>query len=166
MLRFHRNVFKNIGRDLIQFDDWKTWLEAIQSAEQILNNEINQINTLASRNNLHNLLKIAKSRQVAMQQTMDLMQEQLDVSQKLLSAIESQNDHQMTAEELRCLQSFRLTSGGGKYEWYKERVPDRVEGTCLWLLQHSNLTRWVKQYSGPLLISADPGVGYQSLPNI
>jgi ankyrin repeat protein len=63
--------------------------------------------------------------------------------------------------EEKCLHLFRLT-GGSKdvtYEWYKNRVQERVEGTCTWFLQHAHFLEWVKQNSGPLLVSADPGCG-------
>ncbi|KAL7797816.1 hypothetical protein V8C43DRAFT_303565 [Trichoderma afarasin] len=39
------------------------------------------------------------------------------------------------------------------------RVEKRVENTCLWFLQHEHFQTWVKQDSGPLLVSADPGCG-------
>ncbi|CAK7210845.1 hypothetical protein SBRCBS47491_000916 [Sporothrix bragantina] len=45
------------------------------------------------------------------------------------------------------------------YEWYKDRVEDRVQGTCQWFLQHDHFQRWLAQESGPLLVSADPGCG-------
>jgi hypothetical protein len=38
-------------------------------------------------------------------------------------------------------------------------VEERVEDTCLWSLKHEHFQRWLKQDSGPLLITADPGCG-------
>jgi hypothetical protein len=63
--------------------------------------------------------------------------------------------------EEKCLHLFRLTehSKDVTYEWYKDRVEERVEGTCTWFLQHTHFLEWVKQDSGPLLVSADPGCG-------
>jgi hypothetical protein len=56
---------------------------------------------------------------------------------------------------------FRLTTSrtDATYEWYKDRVEERVEDTCLWSLKHEHFQRWLKQDSGPLLITADPGCG-------
>jgi ankyrin repeat protein len=38
-------------------------------------------------------------------------------------------------------------------------VDERVEGTCMWFLKHEHFQRWLKQDSGPLLVTADPGCG-------
>ncbi|KAH7132738.1 hypothetical protein EDB81DRAFT_845400 [Dactylonectria macrodidyma] len=43
------------------------------------------------------------------------------------------------------------------YEWYKDRVEARVEGTYIWFLKHENFQTWLNQESGPLLVLADPG---------
>ncbi|KIN06938.1 hypothetical protein OIDMADRAFT_185267, partial [Oidiodendron maius Zn] len=39
------------------------------------------------------------------------------------------------------------------------RVENRVHGTCEWFLNHEHFRSWLKQDSGPLLVSADPGCG-------
>ena len=68
---------------------------------------------------------------------------------------------ELSDEEAKCHQMFRLTSGtkDATYEWYKDRVDRRVEGTCEWFLDHENFKTWRDQDSGPLLVSADPGCG-------
>jgi ankyrin repeat protein len=67
----------------------------------------------------------------------------------------------MSDRQRSCLHLFRLTKSteDATYEWYKDRVEERVEGTCMWFLQHANFQEWVKRDSGPLLVSADPGCG-------
>ena len=64
-------------------------------------------------------------------------------------------------DKQECHQVFRITKGekDDSYEWYKNRVEDRVEGTCEWFLTHENFQSWLKQDAGPLLVSADPGCG-------
>lgn len=64
-------------------------------------------------------------------------------------------------EEAKCHQQFRLTNStkDATYEWYKDRIAKRVQGTCEWFLGHPNFQHWLKQASGPLLVSADPGCG-------
>ncbi|KAK2600219.1 hypothetical protein QQS21_005015 [Conoideocrella luteorostrata] len=61
----------------------------------------------------------------------------------------------------KCHQLFRLTdsSRDATYEWYKDRVEDRVKDTCLWFLKHEHFQNWLKQKFGPLLVTADPGCG-------
>ncbi|KAH7228472.1 uncharacterized protein BKA55DRAFT_483902, partial [Fusarium redolens] len=84
----------------------------------------------------------------------DIAKEQLQVQKDLAK-------ERLSKEEERCHQLFRLTTSGkdATYEWYKDRVEERVEGTCLWFLKHEHFQRWLKQDSGPLLVTADPGCG-------
>jgi Cdc6-like AAA superfamily ATPase len=67
----------------------------------------------------------------------------------------------MSDKEKECHQLFRLTKSteDATYEWFKDRVEDRVQGTCMWFLEHDHFQKWLKQESGPLLVSADPGCG-------
>lgn len=64
-------------------------------------------------------------------------------------------------EKQKCHQLLRLTSldRDVTYEWYKDRVVNRLEGTCLWFLGHTHFQSWLKQKHGPLLVTADPGCG-------
>ncbi|KAF7891251.1 uncharacterized protein EAF02_001576 [Botrytis sinoallii] len=60
-------------------------------------------------------------------------------------------------EEMDCLQAFRSAN---LYEEQKDRNPDRVEGTCKWLLESESFRDWRDgESSGLLWISADPGCG-------
>jgi ankyrin repeat protein len=70
-------------------------------------------------------------------------------------------EQELSDRQRECLHLFRLTKSteDATYEWYKNRVEERVEGTCKWFLQHAHFQEWVKQDSGPLLVSADPGCG-------
>ncbi|KJK73966.1 hypothetical protein H634G_10755 [Metarhizium anisopliae BRIP 53293] len=88
-------------------------------------------------------------------------QEQRDVAKELLQTGKEFAEERLSKEERKCHQLFRLTTStkDATYEWYKDRVGDRVEGTCQWFLQHDNFQKWLKQESGPLLVSADPGCG-------
>ncbi|GLI73288.1 hypothetical protein PoHVEF18_001503 [Penicillium ochrochloron] len=98
-----------------------------------------------------------------------------DLQQKLLQSLEAQQvavqeqlelqkdevQWKRSDEQNQCLQLFRLTKSDedATYEWYKDRVEKRVEGTCQWFLKHAYFQEWLKKDSGPLLVSADPGCG-------
>ncbi|KAH7176168.1 nucleoside phosphorylase domain-containing protein, partial [Dactylonectria macrodidyma] len=103
-------------------------------------------------------LDVAKRHHEVAEENRDLTKEQLQ-AQKDLAKERLSKDEQ--TEEQKCHQLFRLTtdSSDATYEWYKDRVEDRVEGTCQWFLKHDNFQKWLKQDSGPLLVSADPGCG-------
>lgn len=75
--------------------------------------------------------------------------------------LQVQKDLAKEREAQECHQMFRLTtdSRDATYEWYKDRVEERVQDTCLWFLKHEHFQDWLKQESGPLLVTADPGCG-------
>jgi ankyrin repeat protein len=84
-----------------------------------------------------------------------------DDTKKIIQVYEGLAKQKLSEEEQKCHQAFRLTSGNSDttYEWYKDRVEERVEGTCMWFLNHKHFHEWLNQESGPLLVSADPGCG-------
>jgi hypothetical protein len=46
------------------------------------------------------------------------------------------------------------------YEQFKDRNPERLEGTCKWILRHENFRNWRDSNSACLLwVTADPGCG-------
>ena len=58
--------------------------------------------------------------------------------------------------QLDCHRTFRTSD----YESHKERIPDRVDGTCRWVLEHPHFDYWWKSESSKLLwVSADSGCG-------
>ncbi|KAK5651980.1 hypothetical protein OQA88_11523 [Cercophora sp. LCS_1] len=106
-------------------------------------------------------------RDISMAQ-LDMATAQLGIAQDNRSIPEKQLDmqrdaarHKLSEEQQKCLHLFRLTDAkkDATYEWYRDRVEDRLDGTCQWFLRHQNFTRWRDQTSGPLLVSADPGCG-------
>jgi ankyrin repeat protein len=101
--------------------------------------------------NLPGLQKTAKKHQL-------IAEEHLDIAQK---RSKTEDAERRRKREEKCLHLFRLTTStvDVTYEWYKDRVQERVEGTCMWFLQHAHFLEWIKQDSGPLLVSADPGCG-------
>ncbi|KAL2810862.1 hypothetical protein BDW59DRAFT_168089, partial [Aspergillus cavernicola] len=92
----------------------------------------------------------------------DLAKQTLDNAKKQLKAQNEFAKERLSDKEEKCHQLFRLTSDNGvetTYEWYKNRVEERVDNTCMWFLQHENFQKWLQSESGPLLVSADPGCG-------
>ncbi|KAH8803357.1 hypothetical protein F5884DRAFT_847191 [Xylogone sp. PMI_703] len=89
------------------------------------------------------------------------IREQRDIAREQLKIQEQTFKQRLSDKQQECLQLFRLTNSSKDitYEWYKDRVEDRVDGTCEWFLNHENFKRWLEQDSGPMLVSADPGCG-------
>lgn len=90
-----------------------------------------------------------------------LTEESRDIAKEQLQIHKDQAKERLSKEEQEIHQLFRLSSSNdATYEWYKDQIEERVEGTCMWLLQHKHFPKWLKQdESGPLLITADPGCG-------
>ncbi|OWT42590.1 ankyrin repeat-containing protein [Pochonia chlamydosporia 170] len=91
----------------------------------------------------------------------EVTQNQRDIAKKQLEAQTSFAKERLSEKEEKCHQLFRLTTGSrdATYEWYKDRVEERVKDTCFWFLKHEHFQKWMKQDSGPLLVTADPGCG-------
>ncbi|KAH7190103.1 hypothetical protein DER44DRAFT_115680 [Fusarium oxysporum] len=93
-----------------------------------------------------------------LQETAD---EHRGIAKEQLLAQKDLAKEKLSKEKQKCHQLFRLTTSrtDATYEWYKDRVEERAEDTCLWSLKHEHFQRWLKQDSGPLLVTADPGCG-------
>ncbi|PKK46687.1 hypothetical protein CI102_10605, partial [Trichoderma harzianum] len=91
----------------------------------------------------------------------DIAKEQRDIIKKQLTTQEDLATNRLFEKRRECHQLFRLASSNkdATYEWYKNRVEERVEDTCLWFLNHIHYQQWLQQKSGPLLVTADPGCG-------
>lgn len=64
--------------------------------------------------------------------------------------------YKFTLEERECLQALYP----GDYKRHKDRNPERVDGTCRWVLDHQLYAKWLRMNQSTLLwISADPGCG-------
>ncbi|KAH8587245.1 ankyrin repeat-containing domain protein [Bisporella sp. PMI_857] len=87
--------------------------------------------------------------------------------QKIVSEIQgiaSQNKESISKQELRymsdqqreCHRVFKVCT----YEEFKNNNPERVDGTCVWVLEHRHYIQWQSSQRNNLLwISADPGCG-------
>ena len=62
----------------------------------------------------------------------------------------------LNSDEQQCIQAFLLEPS---YHEAKARIPERLEGTCNWLLSHVKYKAWVASKAGCLLVTGDPGCG-------
>ncbi|RYO85912.1 hypothetical protein DL766_003956 [Monosporascus sp. MC13-8B] len=168
VLRFFRGRLRNLGRDLIQREDWSGMLSKVQELEKTLDGDFKKINDSVLRRKLEEINESAKGSLGFMRGLLSVAEEHLRVDKELLQLHKDTAKQAMSDKENECHQLFRLTKnnnaahelyGDATYEWYKDRVEDRVEGTCQWFLSHEHFRTWLEQDSGPLLVSADPGCG-------
>ncbi|KAK1237373.1 hypothetical protein MKX08_002998 [Trichoderma sp. CBMAI-0020] len=114
------------------------------------------------------LLRIAPNKVEAEKKIGDILsglhevaKEHRDIAKEQLESQKDLAKERLSEKEQECHQLFRLTSNSKDttYEWYKDRVEERVKDTCLWFLKHEHYQKWLEQESGPLLVTADPGCG-------
>ncbi|WZH42152.1 LOW QUALITY PROTEIN: Serine/threonine-protein phosphatase 6 regulatory ankyrin repeat subunit B [Fusarium acuminatum] len=91
----------------------------------------------------------------------DVSKEHRNIAKEQLEAQKDLAKERLSEEKQNCHQLFRLTTSSrdATYEWYKDRVEERVEDTCMWFLKHEHFQEWLRQQSAPLLVTADPGCG-------
>ncbi|KAJ8126001.1 hypothetical protein O1611_g7637 [Lasiodiplodia mahajangana] len=168
VLRFYQNAFGRYVGDLTGTVDWEQKRQNIEKFEGTVDANLRQITQLASQEELKSISNTSSEALKVMRRFLSISENQLHVAEEHLAiarrGLEIQEDevkNKLSEKQIECLQLFRLTSStkDATYEWYKDRVEDRVGGTCEWFLNHENYQRWLEQDSGPLLVSADPGCG-------
>ncbi|KAL6887036.1 hypothetical protein GGI43DRAFT_264528 [Trichoderma evansii] len=110
---------------------------------------------------LSGLYEVAEEHRDIAEDHRDVAKDHRDVAKEQLKSQKDLDKERQLREEQECHQLFRLTASrkDTTYEWYKDRVDERVEDTCLWFLEHEHFQKWLEQESGPLLVTADPGCG-------
>ncbi|KAK3292867.1 ankyrin repeat-containing domain protein [Chaetomium fimeti] len=175
VLRFYYGSLRRYGEDVLQRKDWKRMRLDIEKLDATVHQNLIQMNDLVERQELEDLNKICKELSKTSEEDLKMMQELLSISEQQLHVakdqrgiaqkqVDLQEDEakaRSAKERTQCRQAFRITDSkkDATYEWYKDRIEDRVEGTCQWFLEHENFQRWLSKDSGPLLVSADPGCG-------
>lgn len=179
MLRFYQSNLRGYAEDLFQQNEWKRMQDEIKALEAAINADLSRMSELVSLQELSRLNQTSAGYLDKMQSLLYVSDQQLGVSKAHLGVsqaqlavveeirditLQSQQDakqQRLTRDEEKCLRLFRLTSNNKDitYEWYKNRVENRVEDTCQWFLQHADFQQWLDQTSSPLLVSADPGCG-------
>ena len=167
-LRYCGTRLVRYAKDVVKPEVWKELKAKIDGLEKTANGNLAQINELAARGHLGSLDEAARESFRQMQHLVSINERQLstaqehrDISQKQVNILEAVAKQTLSAASYKVLQLFRLSDGNRdvSYEWYKNRIDDRVEGTCEWFQSHEHYQDWLRQKSGPLLVSADPGCG-------
>ncbi|KAJ8105734.1 hypothetical protein ONZ43_g7305 [Nemania bipapillata] len=168
VLRFYENSFKRYVKSMPLIVNWHQKRLDIEKLEGIVNGNLEQVTQLVSREELESINNTSGEALETMLKFLSVSENQLhvtkehrDIAKKHLEIQEDEVKRKLSDKQKECLQLFRLTdpSRDATYEWYKDRVQDRVHGTCEWFLKHENFQKWLNQDSGPLLVSADPGCG-------
>lgn len=161
VLRFYRNAFGNYGRDLLQREDWKVMLADIEEIEKTLKEDSDMMNTAASKQELEQMADIAGQSLTSLAELLRLDTRQLAIQEKMLEANEMRDARAISKEENECIKSFHIQNRdqNQSYQWYKDRIEERIENTCGWFLSQDQYQKWLSEDTGPLLVSGNPGCG-------
>ena len=152
-----RNALVQYGRDVLKVDDWSTMLAEMKTTEfscseisKILDTERVDADWKEQKSRMHELFHSYEEHRRSLEQTNDQM------AVALRQGIEEQRDWHRSKEEIECLQALCAST----YVDHKNRNPDRVPGTCQWLLSSEKFHEWAESDSSELLwVTADPGCG-------
>ncbi|KAK0706877.1 hypothetical protein B0T26DRAFT_875960, partial [Lasiosphaeria miniovina] len=159
VLRFYRGWSGKLLRDVSKSDDWKEKLSRIKNLEDIVNDESQAINTLASRQALESVSGNTD-------EFLRMMQKFLFVAKEQASAIKDQTGQQENmhrdAEDKKCLADLCVTNP----EFDKIRIGE-AKGNILpdscWILDHPDFHHWRQWREDPacplLWIKGNPGKG-------
>ncbi|KAF3402933.1 hypothetical protein DPV78_003809 [Talaromyces pinophilus] len=168
ILRFYRNSVLNFLRDVSRHEDWEGMLQDIKDAEDTLDAKSKQVSDAVSVQYLANVDNAADQSHKALRNMLSKIEESLELARQQRVIASQQLDVQtqiaqkiLSEDERKCHQMFRLVKdeNSNPYEWYKDRVEERVEGTCQWFLGQPDFEKWLQAESGLLTVSADPGCG-------
>ncbi|KAK2755631.1 vegetative incompatibility protein het-e-1 [Colletotrichum kahawae] len=82
VLRFYRKWLANISRDISNHDEWKLMISSIQEREQIIREESNTLNSIASRNTLEAIDKAAQHNYIDMQSLLSIAKDHVDIARE------------------------------------------------------------------------------------
>ncbi|KAK3338862.1 LOW QUALITY PROTEIN: hypothetical protein B0H65DRAFT_560199 [Neurospora tetraspora] len=153
VLRYHQSGFERFVQDLSS-NAWEQLITVIKHQEGLLYQDLQQYHNT----NLSLTIETLKENS---NKSLESNARFLEALQEVQDFVRKGAENKLQEKEEKCLHLFRLTDNQRHvtYEWYKSRVQKRVEGTCIWAVQHENFQNWLKLKSGPLLITADPGCG-------
>ncbi|KAK8134965.1 ankyrin repeat protein [Apiospora sp. TS-2023a] len=168
VIQIHHSRTKQAIRGMLNLDDWKKKLTAVQETETLVARNAEQMGTAQGQETITKIRDSSMQSVELLQSFIDISIEQLRQDREMatknhqilsqqLKLSETAEQRALTQQERDCLGAF--TQGQQDYADWKDLVARRLEGTCQWLLKHEKYLEWEKQSSGPILISADPGCG-------
>ncbi|KAL8812788.1 MAG: hypothetical protein Q9200_000755 [Gallowayella weberi] len=155
--QFSRNTAHQALRNIVTADGWDGILTSIKDHETTYEILPRLIDAEDSRLRTEALEELMKKQNQRVLELMEISRKQDEAShQGLLSELQRGADFHLDEEPSRCHEFLRTSD----YELGKEKNPDRVPGTCEWVLQHQRYRTWLEATgSAWLWVTADPGCG-------
>jgi ankyrin repeat domain-containing protein 50 len=159
--QFNRNTALQMARNIVQADSWQNKIDDIKSVEtscEKIMQTIDADDQQMREKRLEDTMKMQQARVVELLQMcrmQDLEHDKL-ILEELKTSRGEQRDWNRNLEVTKLLESLLTTN----YELNKNKVADRIPGTCEWFLRHPKYLKWLSN-EGPacLWVTADPGCG-------
>ncbi len=144
--QFRRNTVVQLARNLATVDDWSAIIATIDSADKACEQFMTVLDSDTQQAYAHRLEEMLKQHD----QKIDKL-----LVDSTSSRVEIESHHHVE-EMFNCHRIFRTSD----YEGHKARNPDRMPGTCHWLLEHPQYHDWRDSHCSSLLwVSGNPGSG-------
>ncbi|RMZ87896.1 hypothetical protein DV736_g4876, partial [Chaetothyriales sp. CBS 134916] len=105
-------------------------------------------------------IKLEKPIQEVIESLNEQLAKQSDLAEEHLHEVKQEHEKQEQRYQNDQHQQYHQVFKTSTYEQFKNFNLDRVDGTCQWVLSHSQYIQWYKKLHDDLLwISADPGCG-------
>ncbi|KAL1969261.1 hypothetical protein VTN77DRAFT_9453 [Rasamsonia byssochlamydoides] len=139
---FHKKTLSRLQRSILETDDWRGMLEAVKQSDNICRSYMNLLDSESISNIRTNVDNIEAKIDEQFKELNEKIQELRDLPQNSL---------------LRdCFRCFSVVD----YQGVKDEIPQRVPGTCEWILNHPKYLMWLNEQETMLLwLTADPGCG-------
>ncbi|KAJ6785402.1 hypothetical protein PWT90_07190 [Aphanocladium album] len=146
VLRFYRGWLGQLGRDLVQFDDWKSMLEAVKKAETIVSDDFKRLRDVAVLKELEKMTTDAEAQCASLISLLSVAEMQLHIAKELLkeaqaarklteanqpaldipAIYEARYDSAEVHSQARCLEGTRKSIQERITSWVNDETADNL----------------------------------------
>ena len=156
--QFNRRVAIQAARNVLGVDSWDTMLESVKQSATDCEILAKIIDAEDQRKRLERLETLVTSQNKLIEDLV-LQTHGTPPMKNRLAELKTARDEetawQHMTEGSQCCESLRTTD----YLFHKEKIPDRITGTCQWFLDHRKYKEWLRNERSWLWVTADPGCG-------
>jgi hypothetical protein len=147
---YHRGRLSVFARDLIKLDNWDGELSDIQAAEEAVQADSAQYNTLLIRTRLYVIAEAARSQNTKLDSISSAIREQTKLQERM----------HKTSTDNKCLADLRLTNPCDDKKRIEETKGGLLKDSYRWVLDNPDFRKWHDDPQDRLLwVKADPGKG-------
>lgn len=154
---FGRYKLTQYSRDVLKIDGWAALLADVNEADIACKDYLWIIDAATLKKGREDQALQIETLYSAFVSSLEQVQQCLEgISRAAKSDSQEHAGWRQSDKEAECLQHLYNSD----YQAFKARNPDRVKGTCEWVLRNAKYKDWMEKESSDLLwVTADPGCG-------